>query len=232
MATFATVNTTDKVLILDIREAFQRNHGFGTDWTELRLGMYFSIVPLVGDDAAATAETVITNTYLDIAAFGLKDSSSNAPLSAGSRFVGMIFGKPGADNYSHGANNVGGATIGTPYRVSIDGTSILSTTTSGSFSLNQYNVGTHAVMFLKLVVNNKGLSTQTISMDTGSTHGMTSVSSNDLRSYFSSYSSAGNSTVTWNAASAALPLPTHIYARIPTLNHRLRITTCGVLKVS
>ncbi len=232
MATIATVNTSDKVLILGNREAYKRDMNFGSSWTEIRIGMFWTLVGNAGDDAAATAESITVANYKDIGAFGIKDSSDNPPQASGSQFVGFTFGLHGTANYSNGANNVGGTTLGAPYRVGLNGTTQLTAAASGDVAWNQQGGGRNSSLLLKFTVVNAGASNQTISMDTAGTHAYTDVTLAALRYQMFNPVSIGSSSITWNSGGVALPLPTHFYVRMPTLNNKMRITTYQAVKVS
>ncbi len=82
-------NTT---AILAVRE-FQRAKltvKLGSDWTEARVGMFFSGVDAHDDDAVPPEEILTVADVSDYVAFGLKDSSTYyLPGEAGALFVGV-----------------------------------------------------------------------------------------------------------------------------------------------
>lgn len=85
MATIYQKTASDKTLILSPREYFLRPFDFGTDWTEVRVGIFFGGVTSGGDNTQAVSETVAVSSAIDRIAFGIKDSATAAlPGQAGS----------------------------------------------------------------------------------------------------------------------------------------------------
>jgi hypothetical protein len=237
MADIATVNTSDKTLLPAPRQGYRRRSNIGSNWTDVRLGIFFTVVPSGNDDAACVTETVVDNGFPDWFTFGLKDSSASAPYTAGTRFVGIRQWQ----NFRITTDNSAGAG-------EMIHSGLLSVATAGSgaaelalfgFSMNprfpQYSAGTvNGFWGLKMVVNNAGLSSQSIRLHTNmtGTTAIADVSKTNLRTnLLGSFTDCGGD-VAFNESGAALTLPDTLWIRLPTFNNRIRITTYGVLKVS
>lgn len=238
MANITEVNTNDKVLILAPRQGFRRRTTIGTSWTDVRIGMFFTIVPSGNDDAASVTETVTRLGFIDDMTFGLTDHSSIAPYQTGSRYVGWrqhqnatidISNSVGAGRaWGSGSLMLGAGSNGT---VELSGAG-----TSFGPRFPQYSVtNVNGLWALKFIVSNLGLSSQSIRIHQNSltTSAFSDVSSANLRTQLlgASYTDT-NVDVPFNSGGFALTLPDCFWVRLPFYNHRLRITAYGITKVS
>jgi hypothetical protein len=235
--------TQDVVLIQEPREYYLRAPPW-TTWTEVRLAMMFTMVPTGNFSSYAPAETIgpLTNpsaTYLDWFCWGLKDTSSNLPGAAGSQFIGLGWGSGGvaialASNLS-GNGNIGSG--GAQIYIAQNGATNVATSTDAGFVLSFPQYSPTAYCFtngLRFVVNNAGLSTQTVTAsyyaNIASLAGDYSVAKLRTDTFNTSYS--GSKTLTWNSGGVALALPCCWYLRMPFNLSRARISTMGMWKVS
>lgn len=219
---------SDKTCILAPREYFQRPFDFG-DWTEMRIGMYVSGVAASGDDTASASELVTTVSAADRFTVGIKDSATTAlPGEVGSLFVGIgSFGgksNSGAnDFYSNiGANNASSQTfVGTSQQGgSAGGMSTLTFPTAGP------STGYCGWFGIKFTIANRGLSTQTISVVSGSYQPIsgTDYSASALRTDINNYPFPSADTFAWNDGVAAREIPDSIWVRMPFYSNRLRLS--------
>jgi hypothetical protein len=241
-----TVNTTDIVGILDTQNYYHRQTSFGASWIEMRIGMLYTFVPAGNDDTYCTAESpmVTPSGPLQWFNFGLKDSSIILPGRAGSQFMGWCW--PGTTSGSTitltsnqsaaGLMEQGGTGGGTKrYIAAYNGATLLAgSADSTSLSFAKWSATTvNAIAGLKFVVNNAGLSNQTVTVSYMMNAGAAvDGSSYTLHTYiFGNYWTTGP-TLTWNASSVALTLPDWVWMRLPSTANRLRITCLSAYKIS
>jgi hypothetical protein len=243
MATKHTINGKAQVYQAS-RELEKRAIFIGSNWTQVRIGFIGCMVPAANDDTASLAEDVNydapPNDRNDWFSFGLANNSTYLPGTSGSRFVGAS-GDPdqGVNSglvrnhvNSSGTGFVGQAgdyDYGGFQYVSWNGSSSLSNIGSSGWSFN-YPVwaadGRGGLFAFKFVVNNKGLSSQTISISNfsdGVSQAVTPANAlYTMRSLLTrvGYTTAG--TVTWNSGGVALPLPDTWFLRSSFINNRIR----------
>jgi hypothetical protein len=228
----ATINTTDQVALLTPRVMYLRPTIIGTAWLEVKFGMIYTYVPLANDDAACGAETVVSATFRDWFAFGLKDGGANPPGQAGGYFLGII--EQGSNALA--ANSAGaGNRDGTKTVAGYNGATLIgSVSDAARFDFAIYNASSYnGFRACRLVVNNYGLATQTInayySVAAGPYTDQSSAKLRDLL-FNSTFTSCG-AAFAWNAASAALPLPNYLYIRESLNQNRLRISAIDCVKI-
>jgi hypothetical protein len=233
---------TDVVILPDPRAAYRRQSLIGTSWNEVRLGILYTWVPSVSSDAACSTEAITAASCLDWFTLGLKDDSDTAPGRAGSTFIGFCFpGTTATYTVTVNSNASGTANLQTSsnhsYVASINGTSLLSTDNIDATLTIQYPIfstgNVCAFLALKLVVNNAGLSNQTVTPSVNTTTGpATDLSVNNIRSLLFSSTYTAFSALTWNSGGVALALPSDFYVRAPFNNNRIRLSCHEVLKIS
>jgi hypothetical protein len=230
--------TQDEILIQEPRESFLRSPPW-TAWNEVRLGMTITFVPVGVFQQACTTETIYPYSYLDWVCWGLKDPSLNLPGQAGASFVGLGLGTTGVSNVlSNNASGTGNITCASNNAlVSVYGTSVLtkSADTGTVIQFPQYSATLYCfTSCMRLVLNNSGLSNQTISaqwvQNTASLAGDYSV--NKLRTDLFNSAYGSTYTLTWNSGGQALTLPYCWYLRMPFLLNRARISALAMFKVS
>lgn len=220
----------EKTLILSPREGYQRAFDF-QDWTEIRLGMFYSGVAASGDDTDAINEVVTYNTPSDAIAFGLKNSSNTViPGLATSTFVGL-FNKLTYQSESNGSNffsntNVGSGLLPSAFNGATAIANIGPIQTGFTFPAASGGTGYCGVMVLKMVVTDRGLATQKIGMVNyvNGAVGGSDYSTAALRTQMNSATFGSLVDVDWNAAGVALPIPDSFFVRFPFYNNRIRIS--------
>lgn len=237
----STILTIDKTLIIEgAGTVLQFPLNFG-EWTELKMGMFASIVSSTDANGLGPAESFVPSTPNSFFAFGVKDSSAIIPGLTGSTFLGMIpFNFTNAESISV-SGNLRQLNISTG-----DGSSAFCPYWKDTTCLNGANNAATAVnsdptiagsygfkLVLVLKVNNRGLATQTVQ---GKIHFVNSdpiaggYIVNNLRSYFDSVAVAPATARAANNGSAAHAVPTTFYLRWPFTNNRLRISALAVQK--
>lgn len=238
---------SDVTCTLASRQALYRQLGSAfSGWTDLRIGMFYSFVGLATDDTVGVTESLTISTYADYFTMGLNVDNVTLPgQSSSSAFIGAcgaldqvnanathttfafsgwveaftcwgaITGAHGGSNFAGGVyanNNMTGGTYPDP------------TLTSGYCSFHG----------LRLVINNYGLSTQTITPYTTNTNSIagTDYSDANLRTYLQNATWAGSSTgsYAWNTGAAARAIPNYLWLRAAWLNNRLRISNIKVMR--
>lgn len=229
--------------ILMVRE-FQRatlTQKLGSDWTEARIGMYFSGIDAHETNVSPPDELVTVSDVSDYAAFGLKDAGTYyLPGEAGGLFLGIrstgsttkcrapLLGAEGwfADSAEEcSAVGYAGATL-------IDGGVI----TNGSLRFPDPEPDESFCGFycVKFVVNSRGLSGQSVTMSiarsgevAGADYGKAALYQAINNSTF-----GATKTVAWNNGGSARSLPDAAYVRIPFYNARIRIQALMAVKIS
>jgi hypothetical protein len=226
------INTTDKCVLLAVKDAYVRPGNF-TDWNEVRMAMFWTMVPAAGTDAACTAEALSYVNYKSFVAFGLKDASTHPPGEAGGQFIGILGPESGGITSALFSNSSGSGSIGNsantlaPSFSAWNGATKLATTYPGNYAVLPFPIWNassyNGFLALKFVVANKGGATQTITVTWASGTGpYADVSANNLRVLMETGTYGGGGSLTWNASGAALPLPCNFYMRVPYVNNRLR----------
>lgn len=245
---FQLVNTTDMVQVLEPREAYERPPNF-TTWSEVRMGMFYTVVPSASYNTYSTSETIAYSSYLDRLCFGLSNGSGLAPGAIGSQFVGWMTNQAAGATTTNTSNNAtNGVLAGTnamKWASSNDATILTSANIGLGYGANvnyaPYSASNYASFIgLKLTVQNAGLATQTITAqmsDVGDGSGpgvgpFADVSLANLRTQLTNASYAAGQVLTWNAGGVALPIPYYWFIRLPFLNNRIRVSSMDILKIS
>lgn len=240
MGKYYAKTVTDMTLIPAVREGYCRQFDFGTDWTEVRIGMFYSPVhATTSDNTAAPTEALALSSAADRIFFGLKDSSTALPGSTGSVFVGAMTatGKTSdvGSGYinSHDGELVAGGYVGT--------TLVGGTTTQDMAKSMQYPDITGASAYcgfygLKFVIADRGLGTQTITVTpclTATVSG-TDYSATALLTAISTFANPGTArTLNWfDGVPAAYAIPDCFFIRAPFYNSRLRISAHRAVRIS
>lgn len=230
---------TKNALILGVREAMFRPFNFGA-WTEMRVGIFISFTGLAGSNVVPLGETVNHASYLDFSGFGLINGSTTLPGQAiGTQFIGQGCGaKAGGSaslnsgpwilqNGSGGADNV--SAIDTTFINGASGLAYIGGVTT------PVNPATYAGFNgLRFVVQNPGLSTQTIqcygsvTADYGGPYTLSNLRS--MLNLFAGQNTGSN--LVWNQAGAALPLPNYFFFRSSLLNSQVRLHAYECLKIA
>lgn len=229
---------TEKTLILSPRESYQRAFDFGTDWTEIRLGMFFGGVTDSGDNTQSTSENVTINNASDQVRFGIKNSTNTSyPGEADTSFLGVSTNNtPGgtANCAGFGYYNVGGsaligcgilgATVKQPVSANLNAMTFPSNVTGSSAYCGCF--------VLKIVIANRGASNQQVILSTDDTNVISGsdYSSAALRTLMNSGTFSSPVTIDWNDGAAAYPIPDAFYIRLPFYNNRIRISCMRAIR--
>jgi hypothetical protein len=237
-------------MILEPREKYHRKSNIGSAWTEVRLGMLFTVIDNAAADSHSQAELVANSSYLDYFCFGLMNDVADIPGVAGVNFVGIVSDLTNGHGVSVTDNVAGQAFIGenasafNKYLMrfaSLKDTGILTHDTANRFTIHFpiYNGSNYAaVLCLKLVVSNRGASNQTIQASLTSTLGPVTITPATaiqvLRTALtnSNFADAVSAALTWNSGGAAIALPDSWIVRSPFLTNRLRLAAHEILVIS
>lgn len=232
----------DNTLVLDARQAFVRQIDTGSqiEWTDLRIGMYCAGVDTGSDNNTGGFNENVgsQNNPINRLVFGLKDGGPDFPGSGSAVFVGMMtsgstntskltyqynpyypyIGSDTSKMFNIGYNagtkvgeSNGSFTFGSPILTNVAGTSTY-----------------HAAWGVRFLVNNRGLSTQTISL-----YGMSQgdsppdYTSANLRSWLGSQSQTSLGTIAWNNGATAYAIPNNFFVYMPFNGIKLRISALG-----
>lgn len=234
-------NSIDKMLFFSPREAFQRKFDVG-NWTEIRLGLFFAANNSSSYTSSVSDENMTINAVEDMLTFGLKDSATTIlPKASGSYFLGLSTNTGGgtvnvnATKFEHGT----GASF---YSMGYYGTASYGSTQNLSSltftdTLNTQNGASNynGVYVLKLVLNNSGSASQTVTMSSYNAGkiGGTNYSAAALLNYMTTTATFGStSAVTWNNGSTAYPIPDSFWLRVPHRNNAIRLSALGLVKIS
>lgn len=233
---------TDKTLILAPREALLRQFNFGTDWTEMRMGFFASGVTDSGDNTPVTVESLAASNASNRMAIGIKDSGLDLPGYGSSLFLGALTGTASTTASLDGSGprfycpgSTGNALSAAGYY----GTTLVGGTATTDALANDVGLGVasaasayNGVFLLKFVINNRGLSSQTVTMSTYTTDGVagTDYSATALRTRLNNETYAGAKTIAWNDGAAARDIPDCIFVRLPLFSNRLRISAIRAIR--
>lgn len=229
--------------VLAVRE-FQRARltvKLGSDWTEARIGMYFSGVDAHDEDLAPPDELVGVADVSDYVFFGLKDSDTfSLPGEAGALFLGISSTGPTSRNRAPALGAEGWfadsseecSAVGYAGATFIDGGVI----SNGSMRYPDPEpaTGYNGFYCVKFVVNARGLSSQSVSISVariGQVDGVDYGKSALYQAMNNATFGVGR-TVAWNNGGVARALPDASYVRIPFYNARIRIQEIMAVKIS
>jgi len=228
--------------ILAVRE-FQRatlSVKLGSNWTEARIGMFFSGVAAHEENAASPEELLTVADSSDYVFFGLKDAATYfLPGEAGGSFLGVR--STGATSKASSAASAIGwfadineecSAVGYAGATLIDGGVIA----NGSLRYPDPEPATayNGFYSLKFVVNSRGLSTQSVSMSIARSEQVAGADYGKSALYqaINNGSYGPPRTVAWNDSGAARTLPDASWVRIPFYNSRIRIQEIMAVKIS
>ncbi len=236
----------DKTLIIEPRQGFMRSMNLTGSWQEIRIGMFFSQITGSDDNAAgsdAWDDVPINNNNTNRIFFGIRTSGSTVPGNDSSYFLGAYTtgsssrrytdafvipyhtamaspsGKLSAVGYS-GSTRIGGTT-------ETNNSSILGPFQGAeSPALTTNYCGFYGLRF---VINNRGLSTQTVSVwfmkPSYGTHMGSDYSTGSLKTLLNSLPNSGSmGTIDWNNGTTAYPIPDHFYLYLPFTQWRMRLS--------
>jgi hypothetical protein len=225
---------TDKTLVLAPREGICRKFNLGTDWTEIRVGVFLSCVSSAGSNVDNTLEIIVPSGITDYITFGIKDDSLTLPGQPGSLFLGIR---------SHDVSVVassppggGGGfkdSAGTWNMTGYFGTSIVENTSGGG--LTGSPIGASAAsgssaycgfFCVKIIITNRGLSTQSVSATISKEDSVagTDYSAAALRTKMNAANFPTPESIAWNTGAAARAIPDCIWLRSPLYDNAFRVS--------
>ncbi len=231
-----------QVAVLAVRE-FQRAKltvKLGSDWTEARIGMYFSGVGAHEENEAPPDEILTVADVSDYLFFGLKDADTYfLPGEAGGLFLGVrstgstgkcqapgIFPGVFADSLAE-CSSVGyaGATL-------IDGGVI----ENGALQFPDPEPGAAFCGFycVKFIVHSRGQSNQSVSLSVARTAQVDGFDYGKaaLYSAINNATFGASKNIAWNSGGSARALPDASWVRIPFYNARIRVQEIMAVKIA
>lgn len=239
--------TTEKegvsTAVLAVRE-FQRAKltvKLGSDWTEARVGMFFSGVDAHENNLSCPDEILNVSDVSDYVTFGLKDSNSYfLPGEAGSLFLGVR--STGSTSKAHQPNFGSSGYFADSFdfcsAVGYAGATLID---AGAFANGGLHfpdpepaTGYSGFYCVKFVVNARGLSSQSVSMSVARSDQVEGVDYGKAALYqaMNNATFGAAKTVAWNNGGSARALPDASWVRIPFYNARIRIQEIMAVKIS
>lgn len=214
--------------------------GLSGAWTEARLGIFFSgISSLEENSLPAAGEEVMVTDYSDYLTFGLKDASpATLPGQTGSLFLGVrstgvvseALITPPTFRFSD-SNGLCSA-IGYNGVTEIDGGAL----SNGAlqFPDPEPDSGYCGFYCVKLKINNRGTSTQTVAISVARTEQVTGTDYGKaaLTQLMQNATFGTANTVIWNNGSSARSIPTAAWLRIPFYYFRIRVQSLVAIKIA
>lgn len=234
MSILIVTKDSQKSAILPIRSAYRRKFDVGV-WTELRIGMFFSLTSSSDDDSAAVSETVTQSSASDRFGFGIKSDDGNLPQQSGCTFFGTTT-RLGSVQVSYGGQadtnerNIRDinlpSTVRAYYGVT-SGTTLALTEVVGTTVLNMkpanYGGGYSTFFGFRFVINDLGTATQTVDVYTRTAANLSSTSIADLRLNVDAAHTLVASAATANDGATAYPIPTCFYLQNPFTGIRFKL---------
>ena len=233
-------------LVLDSRQALLYPMVFD-DWNQIVVGAFFSFTDNSElNHSWGSSEVTYQNTFSttrDMFYFGLKNNSSQFPKVSGSKFLGALT-VAGARWWSDGDGlpthfDITEDALTDVSYGSINDTSILTSTEAEIWTQSQSEnaerfslTSSFALMIaLRFTVNDKGLATQTVSIDRYATTNNTDTSINALKELIQGSGYTSVATATFNSGDAALTLPNSLFIHFPWSLVRGRLHSVAAMKV-
>jgi hypothetical protein len=229
--------------VLLVRE-FQRatlTQKLGSNWTEARIGMYFSGVADHETNIAPPDEDLAVADVSDYLTFGLKDASTYAlPGESGGLFIGVRstgatsqVQAPGVGSSGYFADSSEQCSaVGYAGTTLIDGGVVQ----NGSlrFPDPEPDESFNGFYCVRFVVSGRGLSTQTVSVSVARSEQVDGADYGKAALYQAISNAAFGTArnVSWNTGVSARTLPDTAWVRIPFYNARIRIQAMMAVKVS
>ena len=212
-----------------------------SNWSEIRLGMYFTIVSGssgslgTGNNTAGSAagESLTISSPLDWISFGLKDSQTQTPPGySGSMFIGVGVSVSNSGVPYRGAGKVDHNNGGNMQAYGAYGTWV----TGSTYNLNYMGFPSDpspsgstpycGFYGIKMTLVNSGSSTQQIYVWSQTSTSVTSMNYNTTQLIQDMNNTALNGpySISWASASVALPIPDAFWIRLPFYTYRIRLS--------
>lgn len=231
-------NGTDKTLILSPRSGFSRQSNIGTDWSEIRIGFYYTLVSGSSDNTPGIEENVSYTTPLDLFTVGLISVTGSKHGDVGSNFIGVSTISDGGIGTRARNDMIGNVfqAFGKVLVSYVGSTQTLGTNTSiagANFTFPSANSAVYnGIACIKIEILNRGLSNQQFRLSLSNEGTNTADYTNtDLKTAVlnRSYSTYAYN-LNWNDGSSARELPTCFYIWNPLYNNEIRISTMRIDK--
>lgn len=229
--------------VLLVREAQRATltQCLGSDWTEARVGFYFTGVYAHDVNVSPPDETLAVSDASDYLTVGLKDASTYyLPGEAGGLFVGVrstgttsaVEAPLLAANGFFADSNEECSVVGYAGATLIDGGVVANGALQ--FPDPEPDDGFNGFYAMKFVVNNRGGATQSVSVSVARTAQVAGVDYGKAALYqaINSATFGAAKTVAWNDGASARALPDAAWVRIPFYNARIRIQAIMALKIA
>lgn len=226
---------TDKTTVLAPREGACRKFNFGTDWTEIRVGMFCSAIAATGSNDVNVSETLVPSGVADYITFGIKDDSQTYPGQTGSLFLGLINTtvSDSTPPFGFAGNAAAWAASGYYGTTLVQNPSAVSTSRYiGGQATASAATGYCAFFAVKFVISNRGLSTQTVAMSNATDEivGGADYSATALRTALNNETYSTPQSIAWNDGAAARDIPDCVWVRVPLYNNALRISAIRAIR--
>lgn len=228
---------TEKTVVLAPRQGLARKFNFGTDWTEVRVGMYLTAISSSGSNVDNTTEALVPADISDFMIFGLKNDSPTAlPGKLGGIFLGVRSGD--AASVQSTINSGIGGSAGSWKVVGYYGTSeVLGAGVIAASRRIGAATGSAASAYcgffaLRFVITDRGLSSQSvsISMSVENSIAGTDYSATALRTAINNATYGGDTSIAWNDGATAREIPDCIWVRSPLYSNALRISALRAVR--
>ena len=226
---------TDKTTVLAPRQGACRKFNFGTDWTEVRVGMFCSAIAATGSNDVNVAETVALSTVADYITFGIKDDSQTYPGQTGSLFLGLINTTSSSSTPPNGFHgNAAGWLASGYYNTTLvqNVTAVATSRYIGGQATASAATGYCAFFAVKFVISNRGLSSQTVAMSNATNELVTGAdySATALRTAINNTTYSTPQSIAWNDGATARAIPDCVWVRVPLYNNQLRLSAIRAIR--
>lgn len=229
---------TDKTTVLAPREGACRKFNFGTDWTEVRVGMFCSPIAATGSNDVNVVELMVPSGITDYITFGIKDDSQTYPGQVGSTFLGIRSAGPNVESGTAGIQGFygGGASwLTTGYY----GATMVQN--AGSLGSSPYFGGTVLAnaataycgfIAIKIVITDRGLSTQSVAVSIAYSNSVAGAdySATALRTAINNTAYGTAESIAWNDGASARVIPDCVWVRVPLYLNALRISAIRAIR--
>ncbi len=228
---------TDKTTVLAPREGACRKFNFGTDWTEIRVGMFCSAIAATGSNNVNVAETLVPAGITDYITFGIKDDSQTYPGQVGSTFLGVRSGTVNVastpPNGFYGTSAANWLSTGYYGATMVqNATGMGPSTYIGGGATASAATGYCGFFACKIVITNRGLSSQTVAMSIAHEEIVAGAdySASALRTAINNTAYGTAQSIAWNDGAAARAIPDCFWVRVPLYNNALRLSCIRAIR--
>ena len=220
------IKTTDLgdeyCIVMSPRGAYIQETGLPSNWTHVKIGMFYSLVGLAGDNTNRIDETVTENAVLDRYMFGLTNGTGSLGQT-GNKFIGIT------STINIVTQATGMLLYTSEYAIAGTGSAITSARADAPepFGGNSCSGTSTFAGFLGIDLS-IDIGGERILVSPSAYSNVSDVSLSALRNLMVTltYKSTAQLPVTWSGEL------THFFVRMPHLNNRLRIHAIEVLQIA